>query len=402
MEIDMKIGINLRRINRFDGIGTYTYNLLANLSKIEKNNEYFLFCNRNTDIFVDLGYNFRIKKISRSINSNRMILRLTNKIVSILIRSDLLDMNEFYDMQCIATEMKKEKMDLAHDTGFAGSLFYQCKSIVTLHDMTFKLFPENLTDRSYLYWNTWMPLSAIKADKVITDSRYSKQDIMRLLKIDSDKIEVIYGAANDIYKPISDQTFIEDIKRKWKINSKFILYVGTLEPRKNLVRLVQAFHKLKRENIRYQEYKLVFAGGKGWLYNKIFETVKKLDMQKEVVFTGPLKEDDLLYLYNAADLFVYPSLYEGFGLPPLEAMACGTPVITSNTSSLPEVVGDAGIMVDPYNIDELAKAMHKVLSNDGLREDMIKNGLERAKMFNWEKYAREILRVYEEVYEIPT
>lgn len=144
---------------------------------------------------------------------------------------------------------------------------------------------------------------------------------------------------------------------------------------------------------------MLIVGKKGWKYKSIFETVDILNLQKDVIFSDYVPDEYLTLLYNAADLFVYPSLYEGFGLPPLEAMACGTPVITSNTSSLPEVVGDAGVMIDPYDVDGLAKAMFEVLTNEGLREDMRKKGLKRAKLFSWEKTAKETLKIYEEVYK---
>jgi len=238
------------------------------------------------------------------------------------------------------------------------------------------------------------PRTLKTADKIITVSNSTKNDLMNHFNIPKEKIRVIFEAADEKFKSLNNKE-TKEVKYKYHLNFPFILYVGGLAVHKNIPALIKAFYKVKKKGI---QHKLVITGTKRWKYKEIFETIDKLDLQNDVVFTGYVSDEDLPALYNAADLFVYPSIYEGFGLPPLEAMACGTPVITSNTSSLPEVVGDAGIMVDPYDVNGLADAMHEVLANEGLRANMIKNGLERAKMFSWEKCARETLKVYEEVY----
>jgi glycosyltransferase involved in cell wall biosynthesis len=225
---------------------------------------------------------------------------------------------------------------------------------------------------------------------IISISHHTKYDMLKHFKIPEDKIKVIHLAANECYKPLKEDE-IYKINEKYSLNHPYILYVGGLEPKKNIPTLLKAFYKLKKHDVNH---KLVITGEKRWNYKSIFETIDKLNLQKEVIFTGYIPDEDLPALYNAADLFVYPSLYEGFGLPPLEAMACGTPVITSNTSSLPEVVGDAGIMVNPYDIDELTNKMYKVLTNEGLTEELSKKGLERAKLFSWKKCAEETLNTY--------
>lgn len=256
------------------------------------------------------------------------------------------------------------------------------------------LFSETFTPITLLRYKFLFPRTLKTADRIIAVSNSTKRDLINYFNIPEEKIKVILEAADEKFKLLNKEE-INEVKQKYNLNFPFILYVGTLEARKNIPTLIKAFYKIKKKNI---EHKLVIAGKKGWKYKEIFETIDKLDLQNDVVFTGYVSDEDLPALYNAADLFVYPSIYEGFGLPPLEAMACGTPVITSNTSSLPEVVGDAGIMVDPCDVDGLTQTMCDVLTNDGLREDMIKKGLERAKMFTWEKCARETLKVYEEVY----
>jgi glycosyltransferase involved in cell wall biosynthesis len=231
---------------------------------------------------------------------------------------------------------------------------------------------------------------------IIADSQNTKNDCIKYLGIPEEKIKVIYLAPDSIYQPINNKQEIrEQVCKKYNIEFPFILYTGTLEKRKNIPILIKAFYKLKKMGI---SHKLLIVGKKGWKYDDIFKTIKTLNLQKDIMFTGYVPKEDLVKFYNLADLFVYPSLYEGFGLPPLEAMACGCPVITSNTSSLPEVVKDAGIMFNPYCVDELVKIMYEVLIDESLRIELSRKGLERAKLFNWRKTAEETWKVYEGVY----
>jgi glycosyltransferase involved in cell wall biosynthesis len=205
----------------------------------------------------------------------------------------------------------------------------------------------------------------------------------------------VYEAAQNNFKRIQVHKILNSIKQKYHLPDRFILFVGTLEPRKNIIRLLEAYARIKDK----LPHKLVIAGTKGWLYQPIFEAVKRLSLRNNVIFLGYVDDGNLPALYNLADLFVYPSIYEGFGLPVLEAMACGIPVITSNVSSLPEVAGDAAVLVDPYNVKELAGAMKHVLTNASLRKQVINKGFQQAKNFSWKKCARETLKVYEEVYD---
>jgi glycosyltransferase involved in cell wall biosynthesis len=228
-------------------------------------------------------------------------------------------------------------------------------------------------------------------DMIITVSKSTKKDVIKCLKFPEEKIKVIYNGVDERFKPLKNYN---DVLHKYNINPPYILYIGTLEPRKNIPALIKAFYKLKKRGIRH---KLVIVGKKGWKYKQIFRVVEDLNLRRDVVFTGYVSYNDLPKFYSAADLFVYPSLYEGFGLPPLEAMACGCPVITSNVSSLPEVVGDAGFIVDPSDIGGLSRTIKELLANDSLRENVIRKGLKRIKEFSWEKTAKESLKVYKEV-----
>jgi glycosyltransferase involved in cell wall biosynthesis len=273
----------------------------------------------------------------------------------------------------------------------------EIKKVLTIHDLTPILFPEMHTRETNLTWKSSLKFIKNRTNIVICDSVSTKNDCMKLLKIPEKRLKVIPLSADEQYKPIKNKEHIRDeLKREYNIDYPFILFVGTLEKRKNVPILLKSFYKLKKSKLNH---KLVIVGGKGWKYTRIFDLIEGLNLENDVIFTDYVSDEYLVKLYNAADLFVYPSLYEGFGLPPLEAMACGCPVITSNTSSLPEVVGDAGVMVDPNDIDSLTESMIKILTDNEYREEMGRKSLERAHMFSWKKTAEETWDVYKEVLE---
>ena len=270
----------------------------------------------------------------------------------------------------------------------------EIKKVLTLHDLTPILFPEMHTRETNLTWKSSLKFIKNRTNVMICDSISTKNDCIKLLNIPEKRLRVIPLSADEQYKPLKNKKQIHDeLKQEYNIDTPFILFVGTLEKRKNVPTLLKSFYKLKKCKI---EHKLVIVGGKGWKYTKIFDLIEELNLKDDVIFTDYVTDEYLVKLYNAADLFVYPSLYEGFGLPPLEAMACGCPVITSNTSSLPEVVGDAGIMIDPNDIDSLTESMHKILTDNELRKEMSRKSLERAGMFSWKKTAKETWDVYED------
>lgn len=270
------------------------------------------------------------------------------------------------------------------------------KTVLTIHDIIPILFQKNLPP-IYKLWSPTLKLIKNKVDYVITDSENTKYDCMKYLKIPEEKIKVIYLAADKNYRVLGNKMGIQnDLKYKYNIDSPFILYVGNVESRKNVPLLIKSFYKLKKKGITH---KLILIGASQFGFKKIVELVNELNLVNEVIFPGYVSNEDLVKFYNIADLFVYPSLYEGFGLPPLEAMACGCPVITSNSSSLPEVIGDAGLMIDPYNSNDLVDKMYQILTNKSLRTELCNKSLKRAKMFSWEKTARETWKVYEEVLE---
>jgi len=354
------------------GTGTYTYNLVKQLNKIDHQNEYSLIHHTQNDVGIyQANKEVLIPKLN--IPYGVLIWRLGN----------------------LPLKLKKMKFDVVHDLILTGPLDFKMpfKKVGTIFDMTPLLFPETQSILPNFFFKRFSLPRAKKLDKIITDSENSRQDIVRLLGISAEKIEVIHDGVDTERFTVLDNT--NGVVRKYCLDFPFILSVSVLEPRKNLPRLIKAFHKLKRHGL---PHKLVIAGGKGWRCESIFATVEELNLKDEVVFLGFVPDENLPALYNAADLFACPSLYEGCPLPPLEAMACGTPTVTSNTSSFPEVIEDAGIMVDPYDIDALATAMHDVLVNNELKQRLIHAGLEKAKEYTWERVARKTLKVYEEVY----
>lgn len=359
------------------GVNNYAYNLIKYLIKYGKSRDIFLFhYEKSQDAVYSKTNDVIIPKIP---------FKMTNLIG-------------------LPQAIKRARIDVLHMpihwytqiTPFFLNL--NVKKVLTIHDLTPILFPETHTRETSLLWNLTLKLIKNRIDVIVAISWNTKKDCLKHLGLSEKKIKVIHLGVDDKYKLKADKDKLrQELKRRYNLGSPFILYVGTLEKRKNISTLIKAFYKLKKEGIKH---KLVIVGSKGWRYKDIFEAVKKLNLQKEVVFTGYVPEEDLVIFYNLADLFVYPSLYEGFGLPPLEAMACGCPVISSNTSSLPEIMGDAGIMVDPFDVNDLALQMYNVLNSDDLSEDLSSRGLNRAKMFTWERTAKDTWKIYEKLYKM--
>ncbi|MCM8830086.1 MAG: glycosyltransferase family 4 protein, partial [Candidatus Omnitrophica bacterium] len=287
-----------------------------------------------------------------------------------------------------------EKLDLLH-TQYHLPLISHCPGIITLHDVSFLRYPEFFPKD--IYWRLRISLlySVRKAKKIITVSEFSKKEIINFYQIENDKVDVVYNGVSENFRPVSIEKN-EKVLKKYGITKPYILSVSNLQPRKNLCRLIKAFVFLVKNNERFP-YKLVIVGKKLWLYNEIFDEIRNSNFIERIVLTDYVPEQDLVYLYNCAEVFVYPSLYEGFGLPVLEAMACGCPVITSNISSLPEIAGNACILIDPYDIDAIAKAIHIVLTDIDLRARLKTAGLKQSQKFSWRRTAEETIKVYDKV-----
>jgi glycosyltransferase involved in cell wall biosynthesis len=293
--------------------------------------------------------------------------------------------------------------DLYHATDFVlPPTSHRTRTLLTVHDLSFVRDPESATPALRRYLNEVVPPSVARADQILADSEATKGDLIDLYSAPPDKVTVLYSGVDSRFSPAKQRGEEERIRRRYKLGHQpFILGVGALHPRKNYSRLIAAFAQIadvsRRLDGRSINHNLVIVGKQGWLYDSIVADAARLGIRTRLVFPGFADDEDLPALYRASDLFVFPSLYEGFGLPPLEAMACGTPVVTSNVSSLPEVVGDAGITVDPTDIYALADAMSQALQDTRLREQMIDRGLARAAEFTWLRAARQLRQLYQQL-----
>jgi glycosyltransferase involved in cell wall biosynthesis len=363
----LKIGIDAREIEgEMTGIGRYLTGFIKYASKIS--HEYFLYYSRRPEI--DLSC-FNVK-------------------IRILKGSNLL-----WDHMILPKALNKDRIDLFFSPYYKKPWSLKCKSIITVNDLN-PLFNENSSFWYRIYFKKIIKRSLDSVDFVLVLSTYVKEQILKFFGIDKSKIIVNSAAVDNIsFHRIRNEASFRVVLEKYGIESDYILYIGNLMPHKNVSSLIKAYSELS-EDIK-NKYKLVIGGSKNWTYRQLVKLVDRLGLVNNVIFTGFIFNDDLIYLYNAASLFVFPSFKEGFGLPPLEAMACGVPVIASNVTSLPEVIGDAGILVNPYNIQELAKAISVVLTQEYLRRSLIEKGLERANRFSIEKMGSRILEIFEKL-----
>ncbi|MFN0085830.1 MAG: glycosyltransferase family 4 protein [Blastocatellia bacterium] len=284
--------------------------------------------------------------------------------------------------------------DLFHGTNYCIPVYSSCPTVVTIHDLS--LFTQGHTHEqaNVTRGKRRIPLMARRAGAIIAPSEWTRREIIEILRIAPEKIRVIHEAARRTMRPIPE-TDCRPVLEKHGIGAPYLLYVGTIEPRKNLLTLIRAYDDLLKTTPHRPQ--LVLAGSRGWLFDEVFHMVERMELREMVRFTGYVEDADLPALYSAARIFLYPSLYEGFGLPPLEAMACGAPVIASNVSSLPEVVGEAGLMHAPSDAAELTRAMTTLLDDEAVRARFIRAGAEQAARFSWERAARETQRLYEDV-----
>jgi len=286
-----------------------------------------------------------------------------------------------------------KEFDIYFEPNFIPVNIKAKKTVTTIHDFSFHLYPQwHPKDRVGFYSKHFFK-NINRSNRVITDSFYIKGEALNILNLSSDVVIPIHlGIQHNIFK-VYDRSLSEKIRNKMDLPENFILYVGNIEPRKNVRGLLQAYLELP-DSLR-KELKLVLVGFEGWNNPEVMELLNKIG--DDAKYMGYIQTKDLAYIYNLANLFIYPSLYEGFGLPPLEAMASGCPVVVSNVASLPEVCGDAAYYVNPYDVESIADGIYKVVSDKELRENLVQKGLERAKLFSWEKSAREHLKVFEEV-----
>lgn len=368
----MRIGISAEFISmKSGGPESYIANLLKALMMIDNNNDYNLYV-INQEALSD----FNIPD-----NFNICPLKLYNP----WIRNTVI----------MPIELARRPVDILHVQNVVP-LGYRGKLVVTIHDISFEIYPETFPRAMRLRLSMLVKSTARKANLVLTGSENTKKDLIELYRIPAEKIEVIPYAHNRIYRPIKDQGQIERIKLKYGIHGNFVLYAGTLQPRKNIVGLIKAWDIVRQ---KYKlKYKLVIVGKAGWLYSDILRMIQNHTHSEDIICAGYIRDDEMPFIFNAASVFIHPSFYEGFGLTVLEALACGVPVIASNNSSLPEVVGDAGILINPYNHEEIADAIYKIVTNPELRAHLISEGLQRSEKFSWEYTAQRTLDAYKKTY----
>lgn len=288
-------------------------------------------------------------------------------------------------------------VDLLHLTGFAAPLRSRVPVILTVMDLIGVLFSKNFPHASRFYWSRYLPFTLRAVPLLVTLSENTKRDVIRLAHIPSERITVIPPGVHTRFQPIADPSRLETVRAHLELPARFFLFVSTLEPRKGIDTLVNAYGTIAPE-VRED---LVIVGKRGWGYESVFDSVAQLGLQTRIHFLDYINDDDLPAVYNRATAFVFPSRYEGFGLTPLEAMACGAPVISSNASSLPEVIGDAGILLEPGNRDGFARAMYQVATQDDMRRELGARGIRRAKLFSWQRAAAETAACYARLLESP-
>jgi glycosyltransferase involved in cell wall biosynthesis len=282
-------------------------------------------------------------------------------------------------------------VDLFHGTDHLLPRFRRIRSVFTLHDLIPLLFPEFHLPLNRWFLNLMFPKFLSHADAIAAVSECTKRDAMRIYGVPEEKITIIYNGVDARFQPVHDADALRRARAAYSLPEAYILYVGTIEPRKNLTRLLEAYRALRQAGY---PHKLVIVGAKGWLYQPVFDKMAELGLESEVILPGYIADEDLPAVYTGSSLFVFPSLYEGFGIPPLEAMACGVPTLVSDTSSLPEVVGDAALQVSPTDVAAIRAGMERILTDPALARDLAARGPQRARLFTWEKAAEQLVALY--------
>jgi len=368
------------------GIGIYTFHLLSEFIKSAPENDYYPY---------DLLWKQPIDRVIRgSKDLSKLFERLHHLSTLPFPFQQILRKGLCFYTDRFGESFKLKEMDLFFGPCFKGVFKKDLKTVITIHDLAHEHYPEMVPAHFFHYLKRKLPEDVRKASLIIAVSQSAKNDIVKFLDIPGEKIRVIYNGVDHSFRFIRDSEALEQIKRKYHLPERFILYVGAIQPRKNIAGLIKAYHLL----VQKPDFKhhLVIAGGVGWKKGEIYRLVEELDLRKWITFTGAILPADLPILYNLSEAFLFPSFYEGFGLPVLEAMACGVPVVTSNVSALPEVAGDAALYVNPHAVDEMAEGILRILSDEDLRKRCITKGLQQAKLFTWERCAAETLQAFKE------
>jgi glycosyltransferase involved in cell wall biosynthesis len=371
----MHIGLNAHLLSlgenyRGAGISWYIFNLLRQLAEVETPHE----------LSVYLGER-RFKDESGMLSLRYSRWSTQNPLARIV-----------WEQTILPWELQRTQVDLLHAMAFAGPILSHVPMVVTIYDLSFLRFPEAFRPFNRWYLSQFTKLSARRARRLIAISESTRRDVVRYFGVPEDQVDVVYCGVDPWFRPLEAEQQ-ERFRRAYALPDKYILFLGTLEPRKNLDRLVSAYSHWCRAESGVPP--LVIAGARGWYYQTVLDLVRTLGLEDMVVLLGYVPQQDLPSLYSSAQMFVYPSLFEGFGLPVLEAMAAGVPVITSNVSSLPEVAGDAGVLVDPTDVEGLAAAIGSLWRDPDRRRSLSSAGIEQASRFSWSDAAQKTMSVYE-------
>lgn len=370
----MRIAIDAHSVgSKLGGNESYAVNLIEALAQVDEVNDYTLYITTAEahDRFYQRWPNFKVRNTLPHTPLIRIPLTLT-------------------------AELRKHPVDVLH-VQFTAPPFCPCPVVVSIHDLSFEHLPHTFSRRSRTQLRLTVRHSAKRAARILSLSKHTRRDIMETYGIESERISAIPLAAPAHFGRVEDYRELQRVRHNYGIEGEYILSVGSIQPRKNLSRLIKAYESLRGNYAGDQLPRLVLVGKCAWLYDETLRALEESGVKESVVLTGYVPESDLPALYSGALCFVYPSYFEGFGLPPLEAMKCGAPVIVGNRTSLPEVVGDAGLAVDPFSVAAIAAAIERLMNDSGLRQELSVKGQRRAEMFDWRETARQTLKIYEQV-----
>ena len=368
----MRIAIDAHSVGaRLGGNETYAINLIEALAEIDRSNQYTLYVTKPQaiDRFANRWANFQV----------RQTLPHTP-----LVRIPLV----------LSRELRRHPVDVLH-VQYTAPPFAPCPIVTTIHDLAFEHLPETFNRRSWMQLRLTVRRTARRAQEIITVSEYSRQDIIKTYGIPADRITVTPEAAAETFARTTDETNLQTVRKRYGIEGDYILSLCSIQPRKNLVRLIEAYSLLRRLHPEVKLPQLVLAGKRGWLDKETWRAAEADNTTPGICFTGYVADEHLSALYSGATCFVYPSYFEGFGLPILEAMKCGAPVIAGDRTSIPEVAGEAALLFDPFDTSSLVEALKRVLSDSEFRQSLSAKGLQRANEFHWQTTARLTLTAYE-------
>lgn len=375
----MRIGIDARVIRKYPGLGRVCYNLIKEISMIDEKNEYVIFGKHPSLNFLEGRGNFRFVDIYFPVLSARTLFWLQRII-------------------------KREGVELFYSPFQVTTISPPCPMVITVHDMMDLFYPDAFSHHPFyvnralrIYFRFVIPKSIRNATMITSVSESTKRDILKYFRVPEDRVEVIYNGVEEKFSPVKDERLFIMVKEKYKLPDRFILYLGSTKPYKNLDGALEAFSKLRKKYMNPDNHiYLVIGGLRHFSSSDLERKARELGVENDFFNIGYISEEDLPPLYSLAEIFLFPSIWEGFGLPALEAMACGTPVVASNTSSLPEVIGEAGIMVDPKNTTSIAEALYRILNDKTLRDELSEKGIQQARKFSWRTAAVKLLETFKE------